>query len=627
MVIYLVLALQGAWQNSATADELVHLASGWTALHWQDYRLNPEHPPLAKLIAALPLSSWMPEEERSAPEDAAKAWSRVESLWESAASSGAAQWYLAHEMSFPIRDSWLSTLGLESAAQVPPHIISPPSAWAWTLRPQLFRARAAMLVFPALLALTLLIVGRGMLSSGAAALAVVLLAFDPSFIAHGALVTTDVAAAAAIFASVSALWWWMREGSWRSGFVLAVTTGLAAVVKFTSVVLAPLFLLLVLGVMLRERTRRSLARAIGALALAASGAWLLIWITYGFQWSATRGGDRLPLDTLIARRAAVSAVLASGGEATPATIDAQMSAGAPEDGADSLLRAVHASHLLPEAYTYGLAHVRAFAAPRTAMLDGHYSAVGFRSYFLWTFLYKSPLIILLGVLLTIYAAIRRWLDFQQIWWLLVPAVVLFVSASSSGVNIGHRHLLTIYPFLWLLIAHATNEWAERHARADLLRATFVAVAILPGLVAVSIHGLYWMPGNHIAYMNALAGGPVAGAERLTDSNVDWGQDAYRLADWWNAQEPRPLMAYAVTGATDPRAIQLPVLNTQFGYPFAPMIAMSDIPPGALLAVSRTSKSGVLDDEQTRARFRDFLSHYQLIDRVGYGIEIYAPLQR
>src|SRR5688572_12935808 len=57
-VILLAFSLQAmlaAPKLSATNDEAVHLAAGFT--YWQtlDFRMNPEHPPLAKLLAALPL--------------------------------------------------------------------------------------------------------------------------------------------------------------------------------------------------------------------------------------------------------------------------------------------------------------------------------------------------------------------------------------------------------------------------------------------------------------------------------------------------------------------------------------------------------------------------------------------
>src|SRR5207244_2419086 len=41
--------------RSATNDEAVHLAAGYSYWQTRDFRMNPEHPPLAKLIAALPV--------------------------------------------------------------------------------------------------------------------------------------------------------------------------------------------------------------------------------------------------------------------------------------------------------------------------------------------------------------------------------------------------------------------------------------------------------------------------------------------------------------------------------------------------------------------------------------------
>src|ERR1044071_969030 len=40
---------------STTIDEPVHLSAGYSYWLTRDFRMNPEHPPLAKLIAAAPL--------------------------------------------------------------------------------------------------------------------------------------------------------------------------------------------------------------------------------------------------------------------------------------------------------------------------------------------------------------------------------------------------------------------------------------------------------------------------------------------------------------------------------------------------------------------------------------------
>ena len=53
---------------SATTDEVVHLPAGYTYWTTRDFRLNPEHPPLAKLFAAIPLLALKPRLDLSWPE-------------------------------------------------------------------------------------------------------------------------------------------------------------------------------------------------------------------------------------------------------------------------------------------------------------------------------------------------------------------------------------------------------------------------------------------------------------------------------------------------------------------------------------------------------------------------------
>src|SRR5258706_14113083 len=55
LLALVVLGLAGAIEDSVTFDEPVYLASGWSYLAKGDFRMNPTHPPLSKLVAALPL--------------------------------------------------------------------------------------------------------------------------------------------------------------------------------------------------------------------------------------------------------------------------------------------------------------------------------------------------------------------------------------------------------------------------------------------------------------------------------------------------------------------------------------------------------------------------------------------
>src|SRR6202045_4592387 len=55
LVLMAVLAGGAALRESVTIDEVAHIGAGVSYLQKLDLRMNPEHPPLAKVLAALPL--------------------------------------------------------------------------------------------------------------------------------------------------------------------------------------------------------------------------------------------------------------------------------------------------------------------------------------------------------------------------------------------------------------------------------------------------------------------------------------------------------------------------------------------------------------------------------------------
>jgi hypothetical protein len=53
--LFSLIAITSFMQESPTVDEPVHLLGGYSYLKWGDFRVNPEHPPLAKMLAGFPL--------------------------------------------------------------------------------------------------------------------------------------------------------------------------------------------------------------------------------------------------------------------------------------------------------------------------------------------------------------------------------------------------------------------------------------------------------------------------------------------------------------------------------------------------------------------------------------------
>ncbi len=55
LLMMALLAGGAAWRESVTVDEVAHTGAGVSYLQKRDMRMNEEHPPLAKVLAALPL--------------------------------------------------------------------------------------------------------------------------------------------------------------------------------------------------------------------------------------------------------------------------------------------------------------------------------------------------------------------------------------------------------------------------------------------------------------------------------------------------------------------------------------------------------------------------------------------
>src|SRR5438270_4677424 len=56
LALLFLLAGGAAWRESATVDEIAHVGAGLSYLQRLDMRLTGDHPPLAKLLAAVPLA-------------------------------------------------------------------------------------------------------------------------------------------------------------------------------------------------------------------------------------------------------------------------------------------------------------------------------------------------------------------------------------------------------------------------------------------------------------------------------------------------------------------------------------------------------------------------------------------
>jgi hypothetical protein len=106
--------------------------------------------------------------------------------------------------------------------------------------------------------------------------------------------------------------------------------------------------------------------------------------------------------------------------------------------------------------------------------------VGFRSYFVWTFFLKTPVPALLAIAAAVVVAIKRRVPWRsRLAFIAAPVAVYLAASLTSSLNIGHRHLLPIYPFLYVMCGVLATEWRQ-------WRATTRGVVAVVALLAVGV---------------------------------------------------------------------------------------------------------------------------------------------
>ena len=451
-IIYLMLSLRFIAANSATFDENTHIAAGYR--YWQcgEFADNPEHPPLVKFVAAAPLRTWR------IVGFGVPCGSQIISL--------PASYYIAHRIAN--------------------------SAKATDL---LIKARHAVLVFPLALLVSVFFAARAWLGDVAASMAAILFTFEPFILAQGAQVLTDMALALFAFLTVTAAIAFVRSQPARR-WVWSIAAGLtmgAALASKGSAVFLPLVLALVLAgshfVTLREQRGKG-AHLFYAFVIVCAIAWAVLWCAYGFRYYSLPHATSSVYD--------IRGMFRSAGNS--GSLSAALITGAAEH------------HLFPEAYLAGLALV-VNDSSRPTYIFGRILPTGVPYYFPFAIAVKTTVALLALALVGILAPVL-WRKHRTLYVaLLAPVATYLTIGITSRLNIGLRHMLTIYPFL-IVFAAAAGARLWRNKRGQ------IVVAMLLGWqVASSLHAA----PLEISYGNELAGGSSHVYRELAGADLEWGQ--------------------------------------------------------------------------------------------------------
>jgi 4-amino-4-deoxy-L-arabinose transferase-like glycosyltransferase len=176
---------------SATTDEIAHLPAGYSYWLTRDFRLNPEHPPLAKLLAALPLLALKPPLDITWPE-----------------------WKDAQQYVFGFGFLYINNVDR-----------------------LLFWGRIPMTLLAAAGAIIVYLWACSMFGPPSGLFALALFAFSPNLLAHGMLVATDVPLAVFMTLALYLVWRQGDEPTVLSSAAVGLATGAAMAVKFSGAIL------------------------------------------------------------------------------------------------------------------------------------------------------------------------------------------------------------------------------------------------------------------------------------------------------------------------------------------------------------------------------------------------------
>ena len=459
---------------SANWDEAHHLYDGYLILTKQDYRANAEVPPLVKIAAALPLLRLHPR----LPELSIKGQTKNAFL------SGRAF----------VFDNGGDRL--------------------------LFPARMVCMGFSLVTASIIFIAGRRLFGTLAGLCALSLFVFDPTVLAHGTLVSTDMGSACFLLAAVYGFYRYSITPTWKWLLTTGLFAGFAMVAKYTGILIAPIFLTLAVAEAVRRRRVATFAHLLAATIGMLGIAWVAIWAFYGFRYAPA----------------------APGLELSPALVPYLASMPRPADGAK--LAVLARFHLLPQAYLWGLANTKHIEWEYTSYFLGHVYRHGPWQYFPLAFLIKSTLPLLILLLLAPLALHRSRRSYsRELIFLLVSAGLYFAVITSSHFDIGARHLMPVYPLLYL-VAGATAAMLLRQGR---IWAT-LTVLLLGWQVVTSMR----VAPNYMAYGNEAWGGPLQVRHYLSDANVDWGQQLKTVKQYLDQNHISTCwFAYFPDGAVQP----------------------------------------------------------------------------
>jgi hypothetical protein len=554
------LMLWAARTDSAIDDELAHIPAGYGYVHNLDYRLNPEHPPLVKALAMLPVLLLNPTYPTNNP-----AWTtEVNGEWD------------------------MGTAFLYQSGNDANTIIQ--------------TARVMPILITILLIILIYFFARKLTGPWWALLPTFLFALDPTVLAHGHYVTTDIGAAFGVLFSLFYFVKYIQSPTTRNLWYAGLSFGVAQLTKFSTPLLIPLYIFLVLVLWLHATITAwpstaqrfkiffvDFFRRYWKLLLIGLIGYIIIVYPVYFLFTYNYPVAKQVSDTTQILGSFANGPTPAGQACQPlrclANLDIKIAG-------NQILRP-YAQYLL------GILMVLQRAdAGNTIYFLGQVRGSGGWIYFPVLFLLKEPvptLIIVLGafVLALWWAARGRvrndarlrvsrgerllaYIKNHFAEFAMISFVVFYWGYSMhSPLNLGVRYILPTIPLIFILAGGVWKKWitninfslngpggllanfspeammaSVQGAARSLMYATIKYVVLIILVFWLLFETLFNAP-YFLSYFNEFAGGTWNGYHFVTDSNYDWGQDLLRLQSFVAAHPDINTIAVDYFGGGDP----------------------------------------------------------------------------
>ncbi len=521
--------LNASYNESAIMDELAHIPSGYSYVKYFDYRLNPEHPPLVKALSEIPLLFM----DLSFPTD--------KDYWKSGINS---QWISGNEFIYKYNG--------EKAEDI------------------VFYSRIFPIILTLLLSFLVFIWSKEILGKYWALLPTLFTALSPNILTHGHYVTTDIGAAFGFLVGMYFFIKYLNNSSIKSILLAGLFFGIAELAKFSTVLLVPIFLIIIVFAwwakiygrkkgFISKESISIIFKYIRDLIVIFIIGMLLVWVVYALFTA------NYPIEKQVQDTSTILESFSGGSELG-------MKACLPQNLSMRCLAEVNIwMASTPVIRSFGqymlgvLMVMQRSSGGNTAYFLGKLGGGGWWYYFPTVFILKETIPVLILMFFGLFMAIRRiFLNLKKSnsikrirdalfnyislntaeFSMIVFVVFYWIYSIRSPLNIGFRHILPTLPFIYILTTSSIKRWFESSpdtSGVDILNKFRIIVkGKINKITKVSLLGIavIWFVSipfavnpYFLSYFNELSGGVWDGYKHATDSNYDWGQDLKRLRDF------------------------------------------------------------------------------------------------